>query len=454
MKPLGLTFSRFCLSLFLIASMHLPHHGFAQSDSSDIQAHDAKFLEFVETLRALNDPKINAMIPALIAEHNLKLDQATGRNRSADATTKDRQQLLSYKSANENSSATQVIQVQGKRNDAVGFTCVIERDEKSKIFTASKCKTVGTSEPRKLALNNMLFLALSVQGSSPEQLILELKAQILASIQKKNLNPSSAKEALVVVENPEMDTDSSGVMTGEIQNFVGHQLPITETDQGPLSVFYNMNAYFQTKDSVLRDALQLMQQQPDLNKEYGTNSELLTKHRDINGWVLQFGAGWASKNFFDLLKKYYDQNGPGQKVIYRTTSTTSRWTQSTFPDQWSHKIQTSNKTYQIDYYGIPGSYLYVYRMMPEGANPNDPTYYSMITRSQVGAGQIVADVWLSSWSYHSSRDKFVTNKIGAMPHFTFDVRQVVNSMNDPSIKVMDDRNSGLVQLIIVARKLY
>lgn len=62
MKPLGLTFSRFCLSLFLIASMHLPHHGFAQSDSSDIQAHDAKFLEFVETLRALNDPKINAMI--------------------------------------------------------------------------------------------------------------------------------------------------------------------------------------------------------------------------------------------------------------------------------------------------------------------------------------------------------------------------------------------------------
>lgn len=154
-------------------------------------------------------------------------------------------------------------------------------------------------------------------------------------------------------------------------------MPITPTDQIALKQFYNMNPTFAAKKAVLEDLAAVAAGHPVLKVAMEYPGFEFTD----DNYQISLGGGYGSLGLYELLKNYHARYPEG-KVIYRTVGAPSRWTDSTFPGPYSHKIESRDVELTIEYYGIPGSHIYAYRIGGRSI-PEQVGNYGIITPLRV-----------------------------------------------------------------------
>lgn len=286
------------------------------------------------------------------------------------------------------------------------------------------CRTTG-ADITDQALNGRVFRSYSGSFTGTEAEIQTALAQSLARhVQKEKANPSGNQAATFTIRPLQLEADEKNQVRGEIQGvvaeFVGERLPITKTDQIALTAFYNINSYIDAKKKTLADFASAIQQYPDYFRKYSeVSNALMSLLVDERAWTISLGAGHGSKVFFDRLKSYYDSTGPSGKVVFRTTDYRTKWVRSEFPSQWSHVIRAEQVGVGLEYYGVPGSFLFVFRMIPPGSDPADVSNYGVVTFSP--------DVWRASFSAHGARDKDVESSFGVDKRYAGDILEVLQS---------------------------
>lgn len=225
-------------------------------------------------------------------------------------------------------------------------------------------------------------------------------------------------------------------------------LPITKVDKIVLPIMFNINSYISAKVGVLTDAASYIESHEALLNQYANDGQLLSLLVNADEkWVIALGAGHGAKAFFDMLKVSYDDVGPGQKIIFRTTKASSNWVTSSFEGEWSHKIESKRVDFDIEYYGVPGSYLYVARIIPAGSNAEDPSNYFVITRSP--------EIWRQAFSPQSGPlSNTVENSFAIAKNYSNDIVDVVRGTRNSAFKLKLNWTSHSHLISVTAKKLY
>lgn len=355
-----------------------------------------------------------------------------------------------------------------KQAKAISFSCKVEGKISGNTLsiTIKNCRTnkLGITA---MAVNGRVFRNFSIKLRGTKARIFSKFEKVLENyIDNNDLNPSGGLtevEAISLdISEPDSEGNITGRLEGELKQFVGEIKPITELDKQVLPIMFNMHSYINGKKAMLTDIARTSLLFPKVMERfrefvpvdrYASNPKALKMLVDMieRDWPMSIGAGYASKGVFDALKYYYDRQGPGGLVIHRTSNYNSRWVDSTFEGSWSHKIHVSRKDLGIEYYGIPGSHFYVYRMIPQGSDPADPSNYVVVAPVQF---------WRQSFSTHVVRDDHVTTNLSfpRIDKYSRDVisvfRSVPSSIGGVSFSINETwgKYSGL--LSIKAKKLY
>ncbi|MBI3551346.1 MAG: hypothetical protein HY077_02405 [Elusimicrobia bacterium] len=220
------------------------------------------------------------------------------------------------------------------------------------------------------------------------------------------------------------------------------ELPITPTDQIALKAFYNMGAYMSAQDAVLADAAKFMVDSQDRYKPVllSGQSPWDAKSR----YVTSLGAGHGSKIMFDLLASYYASHGPQGKVLFRTTDAKAKWVASTFKGDYSHVIESSDVNLALEYYAIPGSHLYAYRML--GQAREDVSGYAVVTNSPA--------VFRQSFSIQSPKETTVDNSWGVDKRYAADLLEVLEDVSSAAVTIKRDWTAYSHLFTVKAPKLY
>ena len=338
----------------------------------------------------------------------------------------------------------------------IPFSCQLSGEvignERFKI-SIEDCSTKH-SDLTSRSLNSRVFsqFKISLRGN-PEEISSRLNQVLENFIENNELNPSSKQAVNVLSRTPSIQTDqkgnASGVLSGQILNFIGERKPITETDKKVLPIFFNMASYFNGKKAMLTDIGRMIVEQGDRFDAPIYRNTTLHGMRDDQHWPIALGGGHACKALFDLMKNYYDRHGPSGEVIYRTSDYRSKWVNSHFEGQWSHQIEVSHPRLGLEYYGVPDSFIYVFRMIPEGASPADVSNYAI-----VGYYGILRQ----SFSTHSVKDTHVTSHFAIDKNFSAALREVFGStpqqLGDNTIAYEADWTAYSDRFYLKSRKLY
>lgn len=469
-------------------------------DEAALAHHTSENDKLISMLKDLKLPNIDRLLPGLDAEFRLKTDVLRCQERSQTEIARDaeaREQALAIGARNRagrgetdfpsppsslrSSVAGETIPTPPRSTGDGGifFSCRMSGTRNGDFleFTVENC----SARPRQhndvkvMAVNGRIFKEFTPRLQGKEAQIIALFTRTLEShIVRNRLNPSGERAAAIqgmslqISEMPKEEsaekdkrkqssTQVTAVLEGSLEHFEGEVLPITKTDQLAFGHMFNFGAYNNAKKAILSDFAQLAAEDKGnrfskLFEFGGLGMSLLREDADRT-WVISLGAGFGSKGMFELLQKYYQANPQG-KVIYRTTSTRTKWTTSRFPNQWSHQIDVSQIQLPVEYYAIPGSVLIVYRLNPDNADPRDPGNYGVITPAPFP--------YRSSFSTHLARSKDVTSNWGVDKRFSADLYEVIRAMTGANggsfgefaISMQPNWTSHSDLFGITARKLY
>ncbi len=194
------------------------------------------------------------------------------------------------------------------------------------------------------------------------------------------------------------------------------------SDSWAIDVFSNYGSVISDKVSILKDLALYIKGSTDHLEKYQFGVQLLSSLKDELDWPIALGGGGASKLFFNLLESYYKKNGEDQKVIYRT-------------------IPSRN----IEYYAVPGSYIFVYRSISAPGFDGTGTYY-IVTRSP--------DIWRASFSIQQPRNNYTVSNFGVDKRYSQDILEVIGSTGIEGIFVKENWTTYSHLISIFAKKLY
>ena len=395
------------------------------SGAAHAQAQTGSLLPHFEALEALNDPKLRPLIEQLKqiegtpSIHRPKGGHGSSAQDTADATQPSKRwsQLASIRFQ---------CSAQGTRSSRAEYALEI-----------SHCHALDSSDPTTMALNGRVFQGFSVRISGQEDAVREALGRALErhTVQRK-LNPSSDRSAEFKIEtftetaqqtgqvasgpsspssHPETSRERSVsvTFTGQVEHFAGERLPITATDKKVLPILFNIRSYVEAKAAILKDIETIIRENSVRAPSFDYSNE--------SKWPIGLGAGHASRGVFELLRAYYEKAGPSGLVVYRSTQVNTRWVRSQFEGDDQHRLTTVSANVGLEYYWVPGSYLFVYRMIPQGedssADPNDPSFYAVALAEP--------PVWLLSFSAHDPRGKNVTTSFTILQRYGKDLAEIM-----------------------------
>lgn len=336
------------------------------------------------------------------------------------------------------------------------FECFVEgtRNKKHLKLQVFGCRTLNNSGVTAQALNGKVFKDYSLSASGEEDDIKDTVAKSLARhVEKNDLNSSGNKPAVFRINRITLEDVSKGEkgkdkvtghLEGEVDEFVGEVLPITDTDKKVLPIMFNIRSYLQAKTAILKDL--------DIMSHINQNLNIATyDFTDEENWPISLGAGHGSRAFFELFKNYYDKFGPGKGMVHRTTNMNSRWVNSRFEGQYSHKIETLLLDIGLEYYYVPGSFIFVYRMIPPGANPADVSNYAVATAAP--------PIWRASFSVHQYNSKDVESSFAVDKRYAAALMHVIKNAHSTSYSpnafgVEENWSPYSARFWVMAPKLY